>query len=398
MGQRPGHVGIQINLIHLGGPSRPTLFSPMMILQNSRQFLYTVFLVTALVTGCAAKLSTNPTAGGSGKTPLVVFAASSLIAPFTELEKAFEALHPDVDVQGQYHGSIQVIRHVTDLHMPIDVVATADASLVPMLMYAVNDPDTGKPYASWDIRFATNRLAIAYRPDSSYASQINADNWYTILSRPDVKVGITDPRFDASGYRALMVFALAQQYYHQPSIFSDMFKGKFSFPLAYFYEDGLTTITVPEVVETAPGSNIIIRGASLEMIALLQSGDLDYAFEYESVIQQQGLQMLHLPDALNLGEADYDQAYHQVQVDLNFQRFATVKPQFVGERIGYGITIPSNALHPALAAEFIAFLLGPQGRAIMQAGYQPLFDPVPADQYQNLPSALQALTVPAEVP
>jgi len=103
--------------------------------------------------------------------------------------------------------------------VPIDVIATADASLVPMLMYAVNDPDTGKPYASWDIYFATNHLAIAYRPDSKYASQINADNWYTILSRPDVKVGITDPRFDAAGYRALMVIALAQQYYHQPTFF-----------------------------------------------------------------------------------------------------------------------------------------------------------------------------------
>lgn len=370
----------------------------MMIHRTSRHFLYAVVLVITLVTGCVAESSTSSTASGSGKTPLVVFAAGSLIAPFTELEKAFETLNPDVDVQGQYHGSIQVIRHVTDLHVPIDVIATADASLVPMLMYSVDDPDTGKPYASWDIRFATNRLAVAYRPDSKYSNQINADNWYTILSHPDVKVGITDPRFDPSGYRALMIFALAQQYYHQSSIFSDMFKGKFSFPLAYFYEDGLTTITVPEIVETAPGSNIIIRGASIEMIALLQSGDLDYAFEYESVIQQQGLKMVHLPDALNLGEAGYDQAYHQVEVNLNFQRFATVKPQFVGERIGYGITIPSNAPHPALAAEFIAFLLGPQGRAIMEASHQPLFDPVPVDQYQNLPAALQALSVPAEAP
>jgi len=241
-------------------------------------------------------------------------------------------------------------------------------------------------------------LAIAYRPDSKYASQINADNWYTILSRPDVKVGITDPRFDAAGYRALMVIALAQQYYHQPTFFSDMFSGKFSFPLGYFYEDGLTTITVPEIVETISGSNIIVRGASIEEIALLQSGDLDYAFEYESVIQQQGLQMVHLPDALNLGEAAYDQAYHQVEVDLNFQRFATVKPQFVGERIAYGITIPSNAPHPQLAAEFIAFLLSQQGRAIMQANHQPLFDPVMAEHYQNLPTTLQALSVPGDNP
>jgi len=329
---------------------------------------------------------------------LIVFAAGSLIIPFGDLQKAFESKYPNIDVRAQYHGSIQVIRQVTDLHLPIDVIATADASLVPSLMYAVNDPDTGKPYASWDIRFATNHLAIAYRPESKYASQINADNWYTILSRPDVKVGITDPRFDAAGYRALMVFALAQQYYHQPTIFSNMFKGKFSFPLGYFYEDGLTTITVPEIVETAPGSNIIVRGASMEEIALLQSGDVDYTFEYESVILQQGLQMVHLPDALNLGEATYDQTYHQVEVDLNYQRFATVKPQFVGERIAYGITIPSNAPHPDAAAEFISFLLSPQGRAIMQANHQPLFNPVTADQYSNLPATLQTLCKPAYTP
>ena len=329
---------------------------------------------------------------------MIVFAAGSLIIPFGDLQKAFESKYPNIDVRAQYHGSIQVIRQVTDLHLPIDVIATADASLVPSLMYAVNDPDTGKPYASWDIRFATNHLAIAYRPESKYASQINADNWYTILSRPDVKVGITDPRFDAAGYRALMVFALAQQYYHQPTIFSNMFKGKFSFPLGYFYEDGLTTITVPEIVETAPGSNIIVRGASMEEIALLQSGDVDYTFEYESVILQQGLQMVHLPDALNLGEATYDQTYHQVEVDLNYQRFATVKPQFVGERIAYGITIPSNAPHPDAAAEFISFLLSPQGRAIMQANHQPLFNPVTADQYSNLPATLQTLCKPAYTP
>jgi molybdate/tungstate transport system substrate-binding protein len=355
-------------------------------------------LVALLASGCDAKPPAGAPAGGTGKTPLVVFAASSLIAPFTELEQAFEARQPEIDVQGQFHGSIQVIRHVTDLHVPIDVVATADASLVPMLMYAVDDPDTGKPYASWTIRFATNHLAVAYRPDSKYAGEITAGNWYEILSRPDVKVGITDPRFDASGYRALMVFALAQEYYHKTDIFSNMFKGKFTFPLAFFREDGLTTITVPEVVETATGSNIVIRGASIEEIALLQSGDIDYAFEYESVIQQQGLQMVHLPDALNLGEAAYDQAYHQVEVDLDFQRFATVQPHFVGERIGYGVTIPSNAPHPDIAARFIAFLLGPQGRAIMAADHQPLFDPVPADGYADLPADLQALCVPAEAP
>lgn len=95
------------------------------------------------------------------KTPLVVFAAGSLIIPFADIESAFEAKYPDIDVRAEYHGSIQVMRHVTELHEPIDIVATADASLVPMLMYATNNPDTGRPYADWFIRFAGNELVLA---------------------------------------------------------------------------------------------------------------------------------------------------------------------------------------------------------------------------------------------
>ncbi len=136
----------------------------------------------------------------------------------------------------------------------------------------------------------------------------------------------------------------------------------------------------------------------MELIALLESGDLDYTFEYESVIQQHQLKMVQLPDAINLGAEGYDQAYSTVQVNLDFQRFATVKPQFQGERIGYGITIPENALHPTEAALFIAFLLGPEGRAIMQADHHPQFDPAIGDAYAKIPAALQKLCAPAQAP
>jgi molybdate/tungstate transport system substrate-binding protein len=83
--------------------------------------------------------------------------------------------------------------------------------------------------------------------------------------------------------------------------------------------------------------------------------------------------MVPLPDAINLGAEDHD--YSSVLVELDYQRFASVQPEFRGEQISYGITIPSNAPHPDEAALFIAFLLGPEGRAIMKADYHPLFDP-----------------------
>lgn len=367
--------------------------------------------LSALLIGCTAPLPAAaptdaqpaglPTAvvePTSARVPLVVFGAGSLIAPFDALETAFEAQYPQIDVRAEYHGSIQVIRHATELGVPIDVVATADAALIPMLMTGVNDPETGRPYADWYIRFASNHLALAYQRDSKYASELTADNWPEVLARPDVKVGIADPRFDAAGYRAFMAVALAQERARRYTYFPGLFKDQFTQPVTLFLDDQLATVTVPEVLETRSGSHIILRGASIQLIALLESGDLDYAFEYESVIRQHGLGMLRLPDEENLGSTEHEAGYSRVQVNLDFRRFATVKPKFRGERIGYGITIPANAPHGAEAAQFIAFLLGPEGRRIMAASNHPMFDAPLADGYARMPAALQALSRPADKP
>jgi len=347
------------------------------------------------ILACVA-CSGNPQATSNPvKTPLVVFAAGSLIIPFTALEKAFEAEYPDIDVLSEYHGSIQVMRHVTDLHESIDVVATADASLIPMLMYATTHPDSGQPNANWYIRFATNRLALAYRPESRYAGEINVENWMDVLARPNVLTGIADPRFDASGYRALMAFALAEMSTRRYDLFDAMFRNQFTYPITIFRDDPLTTITVPEILEMESNAHVVLRGASIELIALLEAGEMDYAFEYESVILQHGLEMLRLPDEVNLGEASLDSLYHSVQVDLDFQRFATVKPQFLGEQIGYGITIASGALHPEEAALFISFLLGPQGRLIMEEQHHAMLTPPGVDGAEHIPASIFGVISPA---
>jgi molybdate/tungstate transport system substrate-binding protein len=355
-----------------------------------------VLLSALLAVGCgggvppadASPAAANATAAAAGgRTTLVVFAAGSLIIPFGDLVTAFEAANPGIDVQAEYHGSIQVMRQVSELHQLVDVTATADTSLIPMLLYAETDPKTGRPYADWYIRFASNRLAIAYSPKSKHASEINADNWYEILSRRDVRVGISDPRFDAVGYRTLMLYGLAGYHYGKPSLFDDMFNGRFTSPVTIFRDDAGATVTVPEVLESKPETGLIMRGDSSMLIPLLETGDLDYAFEYESVIRQHGLSMVSLPDALNLGAENVN--YGNIVVDLDFHRFASVKPEFRGERIGYGITIPTNAPHPDEAALFVQFLLGPQGRAIMTRDYHPMFDP--ALCRGSVPPALRAL-------
>jgi len=360
----------------------------------------------AVMTPPASASTAVPTAAAPApasptrRTPLVVFCAGSLIGPFADLEAGFEVLHPEIDVLNECHGSIQVIRHVTELHEAIDVVATADAALIPLLMYQSKVPETGQPYAGWYVRFASNRLALAYSEHSQYGAEITADNWYQVLARPGVSLGLADPRFDAAGYRGLMVLKLAEGLYHQPGIFKGLLRERFQYPISAFEDDSGIEIRVPEILETRPAqadrSRIVIRGASLQLIALLESGDLDYAFEYESVIRQHGLRYVLLPAALNLGNPGQAENYGRVTVKLDFQRFASVKPVFRGETIGYGITIPSNAPHPQAAASFIAYLLSPEGQAIMEQNYQPLLSPPGCDGAENMPDGLQTLCKPVQ--
>jgi molybdate/tungstate transport system substrate-binding protein len=310
------------------------------------------------------------------------------------VETAFEKAHPEIDLHMEYHGSIQVMRHASELNEPIDVVLSADQALIPMLMYTKTMPDTDIPYANWNIKFATNQMALAYTAKSKYADEITADNWYEILSRDDVRIGLPDPRFDASGYRTLMLIKLAEKYYQKEGIFSDIYGGQFTTPMRDLDRPELTTILVPEILETKTDSKIYLRGSSIQLLSLLESGDIDYAFEYQSVIEQHKLNEVVMPGQINMGDPEYLPEYQKVMVRLDFQRFATVKPEFKGEVITYGLTIPANAPNPDLAVEYIQFLLSEEGRAIMEAQHHPLLDTIVVDQPDNLPEGLKSIIPP----
>ncbi|MEN6479775.1 MAG: tungstate ABC transporter substrate-binding protein WtpA [Anaerolineales bacterium] len=351
----------------------------------------TVIAPTPAVTPIPSATNTPHTEAPRGQVRLRVFEAGSLMIPFDAIEHAFEAQNPDIDVETEAHGSIQVIRHVTDIHEKIDIVASADHALLSMLMYGSMDPDTGEPFADWNIRFATNRMVLAYSPTAAGADIPTTDNWAKVITRPGTRIGLADPRFDACGYRELMVLQLAETLYGEPRILEDVVLGRFITPITTEEIDGVTLIHVPEVLEPRPKSTILMRGSSIQLIPLLQSGDLDYIFEYESVAAQHQLAYIVLPDEVNLSDPEQADTYAQVAVKLDFRRFASVEPTFTGEVIAYGLTIPSNAPQPEAAARFVAFLLGPEGQRIMAENHHPLLDPPTVDHPENLPTLLQPL-------
>jgi molybdate/tungstate transport system substrate-binding protein len=308
--------------------------------------------------------------------------------PFLELEKEFELRHPDIDVQPEGHGSIQVIRYMTDLGKEADIAAVADEQLIPLMMYRAQLPDGKGPYADWYVRFADNRVCLAYRPDSAYASEINVDNWYDILARTDVRIAMSNPLIDSLGYRILMLVYLAGVYYDDGTMFRKIITDNFSGGLEVDENNGIATIKVPELLKPTQ-DRIYMRNYSIQTLALLEAGEVDYAFEYESVARQRGLNFLSLPREIDLSSREYADRYSGVSVKLDFQRFASVLPDFVGAPVVYGITIPLNAPHPKEALKFIEFLFGPDGQHILSENFQPALSPVTVDGENNLPDELR---------
>jgi molybdate/tungstate transport system substrate-binding protein len=184
-----------------------------------------------------------------------------------------------------------------------------------------------------------------------------------------------------------MAVQLAQDYYRDAEIFSRFFSGSFKLPLRVENMGEAAVIHLPE--DLMPQTeHVVMRSYNLQILSLLESGNVDYAFEYESVARQHNLQFLKLPEAINLGSPDFTGSYRKVSVTMDFQRFASVTPEFQGNLIVYAATIPTNAPHPADAVSYLAFVLGSEGRQILMDNFQPPLIPPEADNPARVPNNL----------
>ena len=304
--------------------------------------LLALLLITA---GC--------TLPGQQKTTLNVVVAGSMIGPSTTVAAEYMASHPDIDVQIEGHGSIQAVRQVTDLHRPFDLVVVADADLVPDLMGG------SSPSATSYTTFATNEMVLAFTNQSRYADQVTAENWPTLLSNPDVRIGISDPKLDASGYRALMLMMLAEGYYRDAGLFDTLAGDHFDPPVHQVRNGTNSTITLAPVPRT--DGRLVVRDSSLFLLSLLEAGGIDYAFEYKSVADEHHLRSIALPAAINLGSQEALDQYSTVRVDPGVQRFSVIGAERTGTPIVYAVTVPSTAPHPADAKQFAAALINATG-------------------------------------
>ena len=228
-------------------------------------------------------------------------------------------------------GSVEAARKLTDLGKVPDVLGVADYNIMPSMVVP--------RFASWYALFARNQMVLLYTPQSIGADEVTGGNWWQVVQRKGVRAGRSDPRLDPNGYRTLMVFQLAQRLYHRPGLERQLLQ---AFPPAY------------------------MRPKEADLTALVQAGELDYAFSYVSIARASGLRYVALPDSVNLGDPGLPEWYSQAVVRLPGGPggdSVTVR----GEPIVYALTIPRNAPHPALARAFVGFALSPRGQEIMRA-------------------------------
>jgi molybdate/tungstate transport system substrate-binding protein len=229
--------------------------------------------------------------------------------------------------------------------------------------YTVIDNLLMPEFADWNIRFARNAMVIAYTDGSQYADEINGDNWYDVLTREGVVYGHSEPEADPCGYRTLLVWQLAEKHYEEPGLYE-------------------------KLDDHCPPENV--RPKETDLIALLQTGNMDYAFEYRSIALQHGFNLVELPQEIDLSLLKHADLYSQAEVELSgSEPGETLTMQ--GKPIVYGVTVPKVAPSPDLAVAFVRFLLGPEGQAIIgEQGQPPIVPPVAGDK-DKLPAALRVL-------
>lgn len=333
--------------------------------------LLTVLFISTLLVGCSStnkNVSDNENSSKKDDTQqqdtkklsgkLAVYHAGSLSVPFNELEKEFETIHPDVDVQLTAGGSRTIARKVTELGDKVDILASAD--------YTVIDSLVMPEYADWNAYFAKNSMVIMYTDKSKYADEITSDNWYDVLLKDGVNYGHSDPNADPCGYRTLLVWQLARKHYDIK---------------------GLNN----QLKEHCPEKNV--RPKAVELISLLETGGLDYAFEYESVARQHALKnsdfkYVKLPNEINLSSIEQADFYKKASVELKGKEPGeTITKE--GQSIVYSLTMPKSGENKELAEEFLKFFFDKtKGLKILEDNGQPIVDKITV-KGENIPEFLK---------
>jgi molybdate/tungstate transport system substrate-binding protein len=230
--------------------------------------------------------------------------------------------------EGYAGGSTKLANEIKGELRQGDVFISASPRVNDILM----GPANGN-WATWYVTFAQSPLVIGYNPASPVAAALKSRPWYDALRQPGIRIGRTDPKLDPKGQFTVELLQMAERIYKLPGL-AEQVLGAPENPAQVFPEENL--------------------------VGRLQSGQLDAGFFYSTETTDLKIPAIALPKETALGAS-------------------------------YTATILRGAPNPDGAARFIAFLLGPDGRALMrQHGLDVVKASVSGDE-AKVPPALRSV-------
>jgi len=269
---------------------------------------------------------------GGSRTPertLTVFNAGSLARPMRAVLDTF-ARREGVAIAQESAGSLESARKLTELGKMPDVIALADADVFPQYLVPAH-------VATYTL-FARNRMVVAYTDRSRYANEMQTSTWSDILTRTDVEVGRSDPELDPNGYRTLMVWQLAERSLGQRGL-------------------------AARLEAQAVARNV--RPKEADLVGLLEAGELDYIWSYESMAKAIGFRYVLLGDSVDLSVPELADVYRAASVTVRGAESGS-RVTFTGAPIVYAFAVPREAPQPALAQRFAEFLVSTEGKEILR--------------------------------
>jgi molybdate/tungstate transport system substrate-binding protein len=205
-------------------------------------------------------------------------------------------------------------------------------SAVPGVNASLMGPANGN-WVSWYISFAQSPLVIGYNPNSRFAAEFKSKPWYQVLLEPGIKIGRTDPKLDPKGALTIALMNKAEAFYKVPRL--------------------------AERVLGAPNNPAQVLPEEI-LVGRLQSGQLDAGFFYSTETSDAKIPAVPLP--------------------------AQIAP-----KAAYTVTILHGAPDPRGAEQFVAYLLGEQGRTLMKEHGLDLVKPTLTGTATAVPPEIRSL-------
>ena len=322
--------------------------------------------LASLALGAAGAANAATCAPGSPQ--LVISHAGSLTSSFGPVETLFTQ-RTGVCVIDLSGGSVKLARQLLKDRGSIDIFASADVEVNDRMLKPAG-------LATHAIRFAEGAMVLAYTTSSKQAATIAAPaangavpeaapDWSAQLTRTGVSIGGSHPFLDPGGYRADMVFQLAQLQTQAPQLYNEL--------LSHY-------------VIAKPGDTL--------------GKAFDYQFTYEHSARAArtadmtgAYRYAKLPDAVNMGASSPRTPYAAAGVTMpgiDGPRSATVR--IPATRVTWGLSIVEGAPNRQHAEQFLQLFFSAEGVALRAAGPTPIDPPLASRaDIAQLPPSLHKL-------